>query len=415
MSHWSGPAVATENRTGAIFAGNFIPQIFASAFIIARIISKAWIRRKWGADDSILCVAWVLSLALTALSCIQTHYGAGIHIDQLPGSIIKINAKIDYASFLLYNLALSLTKISICLFYLDIFADPLNRLLAKIAFVYIVLYTIPLVLVSAFQCIPVTAFWNPRMEASCIDMYPHLVASAVFNTLADTWLTLQVVPNILPLQLPKRQKMILLFVVSLGWLVIIASIFRICRLNAVTDPRDFTWADYDVTIWSAVEVDVGLVCVAAPATKPLFKKIAPGFLRDFATRITRVTPTQQQQKPLGPEEWAYSMPNRPEKLVLPLYSSRYEDDVETVATLSKNWDVGGLLRAASRGSSRSGGSSSSRRPSSGSVGDSSKCVDLEKMGGLEQGSRSSHDGGSDGSSARLQFDDSGMMKEKQNF
>lgn len=104
------------------------------------------------------------------------------------------------------------------------------------------------------------------------------------------------------------------------------------------------------------------------------------------------------------------MPNRPEKLVLPMYNSRYEDDVETVATLSKNWDVGGLLRAASRGSSRSG--RSSRRPSSGSVG---KCVDVEKMGDLERGSRSSRDGGSDGSSLRLQFEDSGMMKEKQNF
>lgn len=88
MSHWSGPAVwitlqssrlsrctdrypcqvATENRTGAIFAGNFIPQIIASVFVIARIISKAWIRRKWGADDSILCVAWVNILSALSVT-----------------------------------------------------------------------------------------------------------------------------------------------------------------------------------------------------------------------------------------------------------------------------------------------------------------------------------------------------------
>ncbi|EOD43279.1 putative integral membrane protein [Neofusicoccum parvum UCRNP2] len=259
----------------------------------------------------------------------------GIHIEQLPGSTIKINAKIDYASFLLYNLALSTTKISICLFYLDIFADPLNRLLTKIAFGYIVLYTVPLALVSAFQCIPVAAFWNPRMEASCIDMYPQLIASAVFNTLADTWLTLQVVPSILPLQLPKRQKMILLFVVSLGWLVIIASIFRICRLNAVSDPRDFTWADYDVTIWSAVEVDVGLVCVAAPATKPLFKKMAPGFLRSLTTR--RASHTDALPPMWGQHTFAgRSMPRRPEP-VLPSYHSR-EDIMAEVVSLSKSWE-----------------------------------------------------------------------------
>lgn len=382
MSHWSGPAVATENRTGAIFAGNFIPQIIASVFVIARIISKAWIRRKWGADDSILCVAWALSLVLTALSCIQTDYGAGIHIEELPGSTIKINAKIDYASFLLYNLALSLTKISICLFYLDIFADPLNRILTKIAFVYIVLYTIPLVLVSAFQCIPVAAFWNPRMEASCINMYPHLVASAVCNMVADAWLTVQVVPNILPLQLPKRQKMILLFVVSLGWLVIIASIFRICRLNAVTDPRDFTWADYDVTIWSAVEVDVGLICVAAPATKPLFKKMAPDFLRSLTTRISHPTTGAGGLHTLG------AMPRRPEP-VLPLHSREDGADAKTIASLSKNWDIGGLLRTMSRDSV------GSRRSSSVSLGNIVKCVDVTvETSDLEQGSGAAHDVGS---------------------
>lgn len=148
----------------------------------------------------------------------QTDYGAGIHIDELPDSAIETNSKLDYASLLFYTLSLSLTKISICLFYLDIFADPLNRLLTKIAFAFIILYTVPLELVAMFQCNPVSAFWDPNIEARCLDMYAHFIVSATCNMLVDAFLVILVIPNILPLQIPKRQKIILLFVVSLGWL-----------------------------------------------------------------------------------------------------------------------------------------------------------------------------------------------------
>lgn len=61
--------VATNSRTGEILAGNIIPQVIASTFVVARIISKAVIRRKWSADDTMLCIAWVsLSLPNTSTS-----------------------------------------------------------------------------------------------------------------------------------------------------------------------------------------------------------------------------------------------------------------------------------------------------------------------------------------------------------
>ncbi|EKG22483.1 hypothetical protein MPH_00218 [Macrophomina phaseolina MS6] len=379
MSQWSGPAVATENRTGAIFAGNFIPQIFASAFVIARIISKACIRRKWGADDTVLCIAWAASLVLTALSCVQTDYGAGIHIDELPDSAIETNSKLDYASLLFYTLSLSLTKISICLFYLDIFADPLNRLLTKIAFAFIILYTVPLELVAMFQCNPVSAFWDPNIEARCLDMYAHFIVSATCNMLVDAFLVILVIPNILPLQIPKRQKIILLFVVSLGWLVIVASIFRICRMEAVSDPRDFTWTDYDVTIWSAVEVDVGLICVAAPATKPLFKKMAPEFLRSFTDRLSH--PSDKHAPG--------TMARQPAGMSLPLHSRENVAETMTIASLSRNWDMGGLLRTMSRGSD------AGRRASAVGLGNIVKSVDVSvETSDLERGSEAAHEVGS---------------------
>ncbi|KAL1631300.1 hypothetical protein SLS54_000059 [Diplodia seriata] len=274
---------ASKSRTGEILVGNIVPQIIASFFVIARIISKACIRRKWGADDTMLCIAWSTSIVLTTLSCALTAYGAGIHADELPDWALGTNLKLQYAGLLFYVLTLSLTKITICLFYLDIFADPFNRRLAQCALAYILAYTVPLVALSIFQCAPIAAYWDKALSEApgtyCVPMQPHFWACALCNIAADVWLVLQVVPNIVPLQLPRRQKAVLLAVVSLGWLVVVASVVRLVRIRAIPADGDFTWASYDVTIWSAVEVDAGLVCVAAPAAKPLVKRFAPGWLR----------------------------------------------------------------------------------------------------------------------------------------
>ncbi|KAH7012019.1 hypothetical protein B0J12DRAFT_790932 [Macrophomina phaseolina] len=300
MQSWSGPAVcmdnlnnllprlthdaakvATKSRSGAIVVGNVLSQVFASTFIIARIISKAFIRRRWGADDTMLCVAWTLSIALTILACLLTRYGSGIHISELPASALVMNRKLDYASLLLYNPTLSLTKLAICLFYLSIFADPLNRRLTKAALAFILAYTVPLEAAWALQCWPLAGIWDRARhpDAVCVDTMPHFYVTAACSMAADAWLVALVVPSILPLQIPRRQKVVLLGVVSLGWLVIVACIVRVLRIRAVADTADFTWASYDIAVWSAVEVDAGLLCAAAPATKPLFKAIAPAFLR----------------------------------------------------------------------------------------------------------------------------------------
>ncbi|GME34558.1 Integral membrane protein [Neofusicoccum parvum] len=374
---WSGPAVATESRTGSIITGNLIPQFVASTFVIARIISKAWIRRVWGHDDTMLCIAWTTSIALTILSCVQTMYGAGIHVDELPISALEANRKVQYASLLLYNLTLALTKITICLFYLNIFADPLNRRLTIAALIFILSYTIPLECVSIFQCNPIAANWDKQLAATCIPMMPHFWVSAACNMAADAWLVVQVIPNILPLQIPRRQKAVLLAVVSLGWLVIVASVIRVVRIQLVNDHRDFTWASYDVTIWSAVEVDVGLVCVAAPSTKPLFKKIAPEFLRSLTAEPGDADGGGATRYPLGTVRRG-----RKASGTLRLHSL---DDAET-GSVGRGWaDVGGLLTTTVEAESKRGSVASG-------MGEIMKSVDVTvETTDLEQGSRMSQD------------------------
>jgi hypothetical protein len=70
---------------------------------------------------------------------------------------------------------------------------------------------------------------------------------------------------------------------GMGVLVIIAAIVRLVRtiseLKSANNPGyDLPFASYDVMIWSSVELNTGLVCAAAPATRPLVRLLAPRLL-----------------------------------------------------------------------------------------------------------------------------------------
>lgn len=50
-----------ESRATEILVGNIIPQVFSTVVVVARIITKAAVVKTWGADDSVLVLAWAVS------------------------------------------------------------------------------------------------------------------------------------------------------------------------------------------------------------------------------------------------------------------------------------------------------------------------------------------------------------------
>jgi len=109
------------------------------------------------------------------------------------------------------------------------------------------------------------------------------------------------------MSLQTKEKVILLFILTLGWLSTVAAIVRVVRVTIVMNQdgadatckrfsfslyywpfNDFCDAGvaYDVSIWSGVEVAGGLFCVSAPRTRPLIKRYTPGFLSPMARTLT---------------------------------------------------------------------------------------------------------------------------------
>jgi hypothetical protein len=174
------------------------------------------------------------------MSCLQTKYGAGYHEILVPLSDLKPAFQLSYGTLIVYQLDLSLTKISICLFYLRVFVDRLSRHLVFGTLVVIGLYTIPCEAVSIFQCSPIGGVYDFTLQSKCIDTLPCFYISSIANILLDAWLIALVASRIWKLRMAHRQKIALLSVITLGWLVIIAAIVRVIRITLILHQQDKT-------------------------------------------------------------------------------------------------------------------------------------------------------------------------------
>lgn len=160
----------------------------------------------------------VLSIALTILACLQTRYGIGKHIQDVSPAFLETGLKLEYGNRIPYFLSLGFTKVSICLFYLRVFRERYSRIIAMGTMGFTILFTVPTVIVTIFQCSPISGFWDKTIKFTCINTNPSFYAAAACNIAADTVLIILVVFSVLSLKLERRQKLVLLIVISSGWL-----------------------------------------------------------------------------------------------------------------------------------------------------------------------------------------------------
>jgi hypothetical protein len=150
---------------------------------------------------------------------------------------------------------------------------------------------VPLFFVAAFQCRPVSAYWNEIDERrnKCINIVPVLITNATSNLLTNVIIIVVAFTGVLKLQLQKFQKVALLALISLGWLAVVARILRLVKIVPLLtdDPATLLWDLSEIVIWTNIEIHISLICVAAPSIKPLLARIAPRWLGSYSTETSR--------------------------------------------------------------------------------------------------------------------------------
>ena len=67
------------------------------------------------------------------------------------------------------------------------------------------------------------------------------------------------------------------------------------RISSILHATDTTWVSYDSSIWSSLEINTSIVCAAAPALKPIFKRYMPGFMYSISGKTSRGKPSHDDR------------------------------------------------------------------------------------------------------------------------
>lgn len=121
-----------------------------------------------------------------------------------------------YASILLYNFSLALTKISVALQYIRLAIDARVKLICWSFLWFTVLYAISAIFAGIFQCFPIPAFWDPRIPGKCIHRSALYYTSAAVSIAQDAALIVLPYFILQKLVLPKREKISLILLLGLG-------------------------------------------------------------------------------------------------------------------------------------------------------------------------------------------------------
>lgn len=203
-------------------------------------------------------------------------------------------------------------KTSILLFFLRMSKNtkPVMRKVSWALLCIVNLAGITLTILNIFQCKPIYAAWTENVVAKCIPLLTELVCAAPINIVTDLAILALPIPVLTGMQLPPRQKYVLVFTFALWVFVTIVDVIRVYYLQTAVsavpttvsgDPSaiigsesDFAWNASMSFMWSAVEVNVGMTCACIPTLKQLIVTLFPGLVgesRDGSGRSTQKEPT----------------------------------------------------------------------------------------------------------------------------
>ncbi|CZT07021.1 related to integral membrane protein PTH11 [Rhynchosporium agropyri] len=271
-----------RNRTNVISITAIVGVSLALLAVILRFVSRMK-SRKPGMDDWTMAIAMGFVIPLSAMAIILANHGLGKDIWSVPFENITHSLYIFYISEVLYLGSSVMIRVSVLCLYLRMFSLGLSRRIAHVAMVANLLYGTAFITASIFQCIPVHAAWtrwDGTVPAKCVDANAVGWTSAAINIILDAVTVMLPLPQLTRLVMSWEQKIHILIMFCLGFLVTIISILRLTSLVKFATTHNITWDYVPVAYWSSIEVHVSVICACLPTLPSLFRRKTAGVRQD---------------------------------------------------------------------------------------------------------------------------------------
>ena len=144
----------------------------------------------------------------------------GLHIDTVSDDSVMTAFKWFWNFLWLYYISLGFSKLSILLQYLRIFPQATFIKACYILLVVVSLWSCWAIFSSIFTCLPVSRFWTNLgwSPKGCLPRMELWYTNAAINIVTDLATALLPLPIINSLEIPRKQKIILMVVFAAGLL-----------------------------------------------------------------------------------------------------------------------------------------------------------------------------------------------------
>ncbi|TVY45507.1 hypothetical protein LSUB1_G000863 [Lachnellula subtilissima] len=272
----SGP-VSTDSHGAKILGITSFFTAFACTAVILRVYVRIFMLKMMGADDYVMLVAMVCSVAVLTFVVLEVQLGVGEHFGN-PHLMMNYGQIVHWSYHHAWILIIGITcvKISVGIFLLRLIQGKLYRRCIIGWMAFLLAFTFACVCTLIFQCLPVEAAWNfdlkakPKTKCYSPIVFRNIgLFNGAINLFTDFVFASLPIPVIIPLQINLRTKISLIFILSLGYFACAASIVKEYYLSSFFANMDNQFDD-TFNVWSFIEFNAGILAACLPTLRPLF-------------------------------------------------------------------------------------------------------------------------------------------------
>ncbi|RAL12254.1 uncharacterized protein BO97DRAFT_470459 [Aspergillus homomorphus CBS 101889] len=265
--------------------------------VALRLYTRLHMVRTPGMDDLLIVGALAADIVFFAFLIVEVQNGLAEKKAQLSEDVVRKQLKALYITIPLYNLSLTLTKLSLIFLYKRLFPTKSYQIILAITLCFVVATGLWMVFSAILFCNPIRSFWDTSLPHTCLPETVVWSLNAAFQISTDLLLVILPMPVLAKLQIPKRQKVALILIFALGFFVCATSIIRLTTIVHLVRSPDFTEGNGLAATWSFIECNVAIICACLPPLRPFIIRFFPHLMPSRARSYHPHPPREKLSRP----------------------------------------------------------------------------------------------------------------------
>ncbi|KAI1342837.1 hypothetical protein F5Y15DRAFT_270203 [Xylariaceae sp. FL0016] len=271
------PSNPDQNEGPYVLGATISVTAIALITVVLRLYVRFGMLRSFGWDDAFMTLAMALSLSGLGVVIGQVQHGAGRHIGDVDPNVYMTGMKLNFVSQPIFLIVICVVKLAVGASLLRITSTRFWRYLILSIMYFMAFYTTGCFFTIMFQCTDIRVLWNTAIKSTCWDqrtLQSLSYTNVALNILTDLLFAIVIpTPMLWKLNVNRRARVTLFAILGLGTFGCAAAVIKIGYLVNYGLRGDWLWDSRNITIWTVVESNVGIVAGSLPCLRPLFRTV----------------------------------------------------------------------------------------------------------------------------------------------